>query len=62
MEFKINLIRPALSDRIVATGEVIKSGKTLAITESTVTDESGEKVIAKMLATMITTKSKNNYK
>ncbi len=24
--------------------------------------ESGEKVIAKMLATMITTKSKNNYK
>nr|WP_312216799.1 hypothetical protein [Clostridioides sp.] len=29
---------------------------------NTVTDESGEKVIAKMLATMITTKSKNNYK
>ncbi|WP_038299066.1 PaaI family thioesterase [Metaclostridioides mangenotii] len=62
VEFKINLIRPALSDKIVATGEVIKSGKTLVITESTVTDERGENVIAKMLATMITTKSKNNYK
>lgn len=59
VEFKINLIRPALSNKIVATGEVLKSGKTLVITESTVTDESGEK---KMLATMITTKSKNNYK
>lgn len=62
VEFKINLIRPALSDKIVATGVVIKSGKTLVISESTVTDESGEKIIAKMMATMITTSSKNNYK
>lgn len=53
VEFKINLIRPANTDKIIATGEVVKSGKLLVITESTVTDESGEKIIAKMLATMI---------
>jgi uncharacterized protein (TIGR00369 family) len=53
VEFKINLIRPAITDRLIAKGEVVKSGKTLVIAQSTVTDDSGEKVIAKMLATMI---------
>jgi uncharacterized protein (TIGR00369 family) len=53
VEFKINLIRPANTNKIIATGQVIKSGKMLVISESTVTDESGETVIAKMLATMI---------
>ncbi|MDR1686682.1 MAG: PaaI family thioesterase [Desulfovibrio sp.] len=53
VEFKINLIRPANADKLVASGEVVKSGRTLIIAESTVTDENGEKVIAKMLATMI---------
>ncbi|KPI46153.1 hypothetical protein IM33_20155 [Clostridioides difficile] len=56
VEFKINLIRPAISDKIIATGRVIKAGRTLVITESTVTDESGDKIIAKMMATMITAK------
>ncbi|MCC0665346.1 PaaI family thioesterase [Clostridioides sp. ZZV14-6009] len=56
VEFKINLIRPATSDKIIATGRVIKAGRTLVITESTVTDESGDKIIAKMMATMITAK------
>jgi uncharacterized protein (TIGR00369 family) len=58
VELKINLIRPASSNKIIATGEVIKSGKTLVITEATVTDQTGEKIIAKMLATMITSKIK----
>ncbi len=53
VEFKINLIRPANTNKIIATGRVVKSGKTLVIAESTVTDASGETVIAKMLATMI---------
>jgi uncharacterized protein (TIGR00369 family) len=52
-EFKINLIRPANTNKIVATGEVIKSGKTLVVVESIVTDETGEKIIAKMLATAV---------
>jgi len=54
VEFKINLLRPAISNKIIATGQVVKAGKTLVIAEAAVTDESGENVIAKMLATMIT--------
>jgi len=53
VEFKINLIRPANTSKIIATGQVIKSGRMLVISESSVTDESGETVIAKMMATMI---------
>lgn len=53
VEFKINLLRPASAETIIATGEVVKSGRTLVIAESTITDASDETVIAKMLATMI---------
>lgn len=53
VEFKINLIRPASTDKIVATGEVVKAGRTLVIAESTVTGATDGTVIAKMLATMI---------
>ena len=52
VEFKINLLRPAASDKIKAFGRVIKSGRKLIVTEADVTDESG-KLIAKMTATMI---------
>lgn len=55
VEFKINLARPAISNKIVATGQVVKTGKTLVIAEAIVTDENGGNIIAKMLATMITT-------
>lgn len=41
VELKVNLIRPASSNKIIATGEVIKSGRTLVITEATVTDTTG---------------------
>lgn len=53
VEFKINIMRPASSEKIIATGTVIKAGRTLVIAESAVTDGSGENVIAKMLATMV---------
>lgn len=58
VEFKINLLRPAITNKIIATGQVIKTGKTLVIAEAIVTEESGENTIAKMLATMITTRIK----
>jgi len=54
VEFKINLLRPAISSKFIATGQVLKTGKTLVIAEATVTDEVGKNVIAKMLATMFT--------
>ena len=53
VEFKINFLRPASVETIVATGEVMKVGRTLVIAESTVTDANNGAVIAKMLATMI---------
>lgn len=58
VEFKINLIRPAISNKVAAIGRVVKTGKTLVIAEAIVTDENGENIIAKMLATMITTQNK----
>ncbi len=33
VEFKLNLIAPAAGDRIVATGEVVRAGRTLTVCE-----------------------------
>jgi len=54
VEFKINFIRPGRTTRLIAVGKVIQSGKTLTICEGSVYDDSGQKLIAKMTATMIT--------
>ncbi len=53
VEFKTNFIRPAKAAKIIATGEVIKSGKTLTFCEAKVTDETEEVIFATMQATMI---------
>lgn len=53
VEFKINYLRPAAVKKLLATGTVVKSGKTLTIVDITITDETGEKIIAKALGTMI---------
>jgi uncharacterized protein (TIGR00369 family) len=55
-EFKINLIAPAVGDRIVARGRVVKTGRTLTLTQTDVFAESGgqEKLIALLTATMMT--------
>ncbi len=55
VEFKINLLRPVLTEKIRAIGKVVKTGKSLVITESEVFDEETGKLLAKMLATMIPT-------
>ena len=52
VEFKINLMKPARAEKIVAVGEVLKAGRTLVFCEATVTDETGKEVYAKMLATI----------
>jgi uncharacterized protein (TIGR00369 family) len=55
VEFKINFVRAAVGQRIRCVGEVIKAGRTLAVTRAEVFDESnGEaKTCAVMQATMI---------
>ena len=56
-EFKINLLKPAKTEKTIATGTVLQAGKTLVVCEATVTDASGEKLLAKMTATMFTVHS-----
>jgi uncharacterized protein (TIGR00369 family) len=54
VEFKINFLKPGNTTRLIAVGKVIQSGKSLTICEGNVYDETGEKLIAKMTATMMT--------
>ncbi len=58
VEFKVNLLRPATTDKIIATGMVLKSGRTLVVCEGIVTDEAETTVFAKMIGTMIVVRSK----
>lgn len=54
IEFKINMLRPAVGERLLAIGRVLKSGKTIVVTEGEVWAYVGEqkKLTAKMQATM----------
>lgn len=55
-EFKINLLAPAVGDRIVARGRVVKSGRTLTLAQAEVFAETGgkEKLVALLTATLMT--------
>jgi uncharacterized protein (TIGR00369 family) len=55
-EFKINLVAPAVGDRVIARGRVVKAGRTLTLTQTEVFAESGgeEKLVALLTATMMT--------
>lgn len=53
VEFKINMLRPAKAERILAIGTVFKPGRTLVICEGLITDAAQETIFAKMQATMI---------
>lgn len=52
VEFKTNLMRPADTQKIIATGRVIKSGKNLVFCEASITDEKEEKLFATLQGTM----------
>ena len=56
IEFKINLFAPAADDRIVARGSVIRAGRTITVCNGAVTAYSskGERLVATMVATMMT--------
>jgi uncharacterized protein (TIGR00369 family) len=53
VEFKINFLKPAKTNMLIATGKVIRSGRTLTVCEGSVYDETGEVLIAVMTATMM---------
>jgi uncharacterized protein (TIGR00369 family) len=53
VEFKINLLRPAVGERLTAEAVVLKEGRTLTVCQSTVRALSGEQstVVAVMMQT-----------
>ncbi|MBN8958423.1 MAG: PaaI family thioesterase [Rhizobiales bacterium] len=55
-EFKINLVAPAVGERILARGKVVKAGRTLTLAQTEVFAESGgqEKLVALLTATLMT--------
>ncbi|MCB0510658.1 MAG: PaaI family thioesterase [Bacteroidetes bacterium] len=54
IEFKVNFLKPAKTQQLIAIGKVIQAGKTLTVCDGLVYDESETKLIAKMTATIIT--------
>ena len=52
VEYKVNFLAPARGKEFVATGQVVKAGKSLTICQGTVEDEAGVQV-ALMQATMM---------
>jgi uncharacterized protein (TIGR00369 family) len=55
VEFKVNLLAPAVGEKFIARAQVIKPGRTLTICRADVfaINSGEEKMIATMLATMI---------
>jgi uncharacterized protein (TIGR00369 family) len=60
-EFKINLLAPAVGDRIVARGRVVKAGRTLTVAQTEVFAETGggQTLIALLTATMMTVEGRD---
>lgn len=60
-EYKINLLAPAMGERIVARGRVVKAGRTLTLAQADVFAQSGgqEKLIALLTATLMTIKGRD---
>src|SRR4051812_42026288 len=60
IEFKINLLAPAAGARVVASGRVLRAGRTVTVCRGDVTSYSpdGEKLVATMVATMMTVRDR----
>ena len=56
IEYKVNMLAPARGERFVARGWVKRAGRTVTVThgDTLAIDGNGEKVVATMLATMMT--------
>jgi uncharacterized protein (TIGR00369 family) len=55
VEFKINLLRPAVAPRVLARAEVIRAGRTLTVARADVfgIGAEGEALVASMMSTVI---------
>lgn len=53
LELKINFLRPFWTGRLVATGRVVKAGRTIGLAECDVTDAEG-RLVARAMSTCMT--------
>jgi uncharacterized protein (TIGR00369 family) len=53
LELKINFLRPVWRARLLATGRVVKQGRTLGLVECDITDERGT-LVARATSTCLT--------
>src|SRR5712691_2260184 len=53
LELKINFLRPFSSGTLIATGRVVKAGRTIGLTECVVTDTEG-RLVARAMSTCMT--------
>ena len=60
VEFKINFLRPAKSDKLKCVGKVLRGGKQIVIAEAEIFDVDGgsEKLIAKLTETLAVIESR----
>jgi uncharacterized protein (TIGR00369 family) len=59
VEYKVNFMSPGIGERFIATGQVLKAGRTITVCEGKVVAKQGDsqKLIAAMQATMIAVRS-----
>jgi uncharacterized protein (TIGR00369 family) len=53
VEFKVNFLKPAKTDRVIAVGQVVQAGRTLTVCEGSAFDATRTRVLARMTATMM---------
>ena len=53
VEFKINFIKAANTDRLIAVGQVLQAGRTVTVCEGSVFDATRTRILARMTATMM---------
>jgi uncharacterized protein (TIGR00369 family) len=53
LELKINFLKPVWKDRLLATGRVVKQGRTIGLVECDITDEKGN-LVARAMSTCMT--------
>lgn len=60
VEFKVNMLAPAIGDRFVATGRVVRAGRTLTVCSAEVTTEREGATVAVLMmqATMMSVRGK----
>jgi uncharacterized protein (TIGR00369 family) len=53
VEFKVHFLKPARTERLIAVGQVVQSGRTLTICEGSVFDATRTRLLARMTTTMM---------